>query len=121
MPEQLTKYPDITLRVLRTSGAVCAEGAVQRVLTECPVEQFCKLPGGELCVFGLADASKMTQITATEWQALVPSASFETERPAESLGIDVLLSAAVGLFAGVGICVLAQRWRRWRNGDGAAL
>jgi len=42
MPEQLTKYPEITLRVLRTSGAVCAEGVEQRVLTECPAEQFCK-------------------------------------------------------------------------------
>ena len=115
MPEQLTKYPEITLSVLRSAGAVCAEGAVQRVLTECPVEQFCKLPGGELCVFGLADSSKMTQITATEWQALAPSGSSVTDRPTESLGIEVLLSGAVGLLAGVAICFLAQRLRRLRN------
>ena len=117
MPEQLTKYPDITLRVLRTSGAVCAEGAVQRVLTECPVEQFCKLPGGELCVFGLEDASKMTQITATDWQALASSGPAVTDRPTASLGIDVLLSGAVGLLAGVTICILTQRWWRRRNRD----
>jgi hypothetical protein len=77
------------------------------------VEQFCKLPGGELCVFGLADASKMTQITATEWQALVPSASFETDRPAESPGVELLLSAAVGLFAGVACAFSTALWR-WR-------
>src|SRR5258705_13996397 len=52
MPEQLTKYPEVTLQVLRSSGARCAEGAKQEILTQCPAHRFCKLPGGELCIFG---------------------------------------------------------------------
>ena len=119
MPEQLTKYPEITLRVLRTSGAVCAEGVEQRVLTECPAEQFCKLPGGELCVFGLADYSKMTQITEAEWQTLAPSGSIVTDRQSASPGIEVLVSGVVGLLAGAAICILAQRFWRRRNTDNA--
>ena len=56
MPEQLTKHPEVTLKVLRSSGAKCAEGATQEILTQCPAQRFCKLPGGEICVFGLSEA-----------------------------------------------------------------
>ena len=73
MPEQLTKHPEVTLQVLRSSGAKCADGAKQEILTQCPAERFCKLPGGELCIFGLSDAAKMTQISAAEWRTLVQS------------------------------------------------
>jgi hypothetical protein len=45
---------------------------VQEILTKCPADSFCKLPGGEICVYGLADASKMTQISTSELQSLVP-------------------------------------------------
>ena len=72
MPEQLTKHPQVTLQVLRSSGAKCAQGEAQDILTQCPAERFCKLPG-EICVFGLSDASRMTQITAAEWKALTPA------------------------------------------------
>jgi hypothetical protein len=71
MPEQLTKYPEVTIHVLRSAGAKCGEGSVQEILTKCPAESFCKLPRGEVCVYGLADASKMTQISTSELQALV--------------------------------------------------
>ena len=63
MPEQLTKYPEVTIHVLRSAGAKCGEGSVQEILTKCPAESFCKLPRGEVCVYGLADVSKMTQIS----------------------------------------------------------
>ena len=69
MPEQLTKHPEVTLQVLRSAGAQCAQGAAQDILTRCPADRFCKLPGGELCVFGLSDASRMTQVSAEEWKA----------------------------------------------------
>src|SRR4029434_8340884 len=71
MPEQLTKYPEVTIHVLRSASAKCGEGSVQEILTKCPAESFCKLPRGEVCVYGLADASKMTQISTSELQALV--------------------------------------------------
>ena len=32
MPEQISKYPDVTLQVLRESGAVCGQGAPQNIL-----------------------------------------------------------------------------------------
>ena len=53
MPEQISKYPDVTLKVLKGAGAVCGEGAKQKILTQCPAEQFCKLPTGEICVYGV--------------------------------------------------------------------
>ena len=70
MPEQLTKHPDITLQVLRSAGASCAEGAKQETLVTCPAARFCKLPGGEICVFGLTDAAQMTQFTKTDWRVV---------------------------------------------------
>jgi hypothetical protein len=72
MPEQLTKHPEVTLQVLKSAGAKCAEGAPQEILIACPRERFCKLPGGEVCVYGLPQAKEMTQITAADWAALPP-------------------------------------------------
>ena len=100
MPEQLTKHPDVTLQVLRSSGATCAEGAAQDILTRCPAERFCKLPGGELCIFGLPDASKMTQITVAEWRALVPA---ETVQAPPAVSGEALLGGGIGLLAGAAI------------------
>ena len=56
MPEQLTKHPEATLQVLRSAGAQCGTGAPPTILTACPAERLCTLPGGEICVYGLADA-----------------------------------------------------------------
>jgi hypothetical protein len=74
MPEQLTKHPDVTLQVLKSGGAKCGEGAPQEILKSCPAERFCKLPGGEVCIYGLPDASRMTQITSAELAAAFPPA-----------------------------------------------
>jgi len=113
MPEQLTKHPEVTLQVLRSSGSKCAEGAKQEILTQCPAQRFCKLPGGELCVFGLSDASKMTQITSAEWKALVQSLPAVPTKSSESGGTGVLLSGGSGLLAGAVIALAASRlWRQ---------
>lgn len=66
MPEIISKYPEITMQVLESAGTVCGEGAVQRILTTCPVDRFCSFPGGEVCVYGLHDIGIMTQITKPE-------------------------------------------------------
>ena len=66
MPEQITKYPDVTLKVLRESGAVCGQGAPQNILKQCPRERFCSLRTGEICVYGINDIPKMTQVTTQE-------------------------------------------------------
>jgi hypothetical protein len=70
MPEQLTKHPEVTLQVLRSAGAQCGVGAPQAILTQCPAARFCKLPGGEVCVYGLQEAPRMTQLSAADWQAV---------------------------------------------------
>jgi len=114
MPEQLTKHPDVTLQVLRSAGARCGEGAKQEILTHCPAERFCKLPGGELCVFGLPEARNMTQITAAEWRALVQSLPAASSTPPGADGTAVMLSGAGGLLAGAVIALAVSR-RRWRR------
>lgn len=115
MPEQLTKHPEVTLQVLRSSGAKCAQGETQDILTRCPAERFCKLPGGEICVFGLSDASRMTQITATEWRTLTPFTPAATPRSEAPFGAEVLLSGGIGLLAGAAIGFAVSRLRRQRH------
>lgn len=66
MPEQITKYPDVTLQVLRDSGAICGQGAPQSILKQCPRERFCSLRTGEICVYGIGEIPKMTQVTTQE-------------------------------------------------------
>jgi hypothetical protein len=112
MPEQLTKYPEVTLQVLRSAGAKCAEGAPQAILTTCPSDRFCKLPGGEICVYGLNDATKMTQITATEWRGVLSSLSQQTALPPQPFLTDGLLIGGVGLLLGLVFGLAVSRFRR---------
>lgn len=71
MPEQISKYPEVTLKVLKEAGARCGEGAKQKILTNCPREQFCALPSGEICVYGIAQIPQMTQIKTQELARVV--------------------------------------------------
>ena len=71
MPEQISKYPDVTLKVLKEAGAHCGEGAKQKILTQCPREQFCALPSGEICVYGIDQIPQMTQIKTEELASIV--------------------------------------------------
>jgi hypothetical protein len=114
MPEQLTKHPEVTLQVLRSGGAKCGEGLVPSILTRCPSERFCQLPGGEICVFGLPDAPRMTQISAAEWQAVLPSQSPSTPSAPGPIGSEPWLAGGAGLVAGALIAVVVLR--RWPRG-----
>lgn len=102
MPEQLTKYPDVTIEVLQSAGAVCGKGVEQKILTKCPKERFCSLPGGEMCIYGLDEIPNMTQITVQELaEAIAPL----TGKPAASStvsGLDAIIMAAV-FAAGLGL------------------
>jgi hypothetical protein len=71
MPEQISKYPDVTLKVLKEAGARCGEGAKQNILTQCPRDQFCALPSGEICVYGIDQIPQMTQIKTEELARIV--------------------------------------------------
>src|SRR5262245_14829872 len=112
MPEQLTKHPEITLEVLRSAGARCGEGAPQDILTQFPPARVCKLPGGELCIYGLPEATRMTQISASDWGSLVPMpASMPTSSGMD--GVALLATGLVALAAGaVGGAIVARRRRK---------
>jgi hypothetical protein len=71
MPEQISKYPDVTLEVLQGAGARCGEGAKQQILTKCPRDQFCALPSGEICVYGIEQIPEMTQIKPQDLARIV--------------------------------------------------
>ena len=110
MPEQLTKHPEVTLQVLRSAGAQCGTGAPATILTACPAERLCKLPGGEICVYGLADASRMTQITQGDWQALVQAPAGAALAPSASAGLALAIGVALVLFG----VVIGRMLRRGR-------
>lgn len=104
MPEQITKYPDITLQVLKGGGARCGEGVPQRILKQCPADRFCALPTGELCVYGIGDIPRMTQITPAEMaQQVCPGAA------ATGWGAEL---TALALAAGMAVGVSWNRFRR---------
>ena len=104
MPEQISKYPDVTLQVLRESGAVCGQGAQQKILKQCPRDRFCSLRTGEICVFGINDIPKMTQITSQGLaQVVCPQAQKTAVFSAGISGLEAVLIFAVflsGLAAG---------------------
>jgi hypothetical protein len=112
MPEQLTKHPEVTLQVLRSGGARCGEGLPQQILQQCPAERFCQLPGGEICIYGLPEAARMTQVSAAEWRAMfAPSAA--PAPPADAAA--PVMAGGLGLVAGALLAVVLMRWWRRRR------
>ena len=111
MPEQLTKHPEVTIQVLRSAGTKCGEGAVQEILTKCPADRFCNLPGGEICVYGLADVSKMTQISTRELQALVPTPGADPPPPS-AIDAFFYFAVACALLVGAAAGAAAAKLRR---------
>lgn len=102
MPEQISKYPEVTLQVLKGIGARCGEGATPRILTRCPADKFCALPSGEICVYGLPDIPQMTQISTQELARVVCPTGQQTSGPMLA-GLDLalpLVTLALGLVVG---------------------
>lgn len=116
MPEQISKYPDVTLKILKEAGAVCGEGAAQKILTACPPERFCSLPTGEICVYGLDEIPKLTQITKEELAQAVSGDGKGS--PADAGGLPPLIGLALGAVFLAGL-LLGRFWRnKGRGGDG---
>ena len=116
MPEQISKYPEVTLKILKEAGGLCAEGAPQKILTACPPERFCSLPTGEVCIYGITDILNMTQITPQEL-AKVVCPDDQKEKPgaaevsaAEGTALGVVFLA--GLLLGRLWSALGRRGRR---------
>jgi len=109
VPEQISKYPEVTLKILKEAGAVCAEGAPQKILTACPPERFCSLPSGEVCIYGIADIPNMTQITPQELAKVVCP---EDQKETHGAGG---VSAAEGMALGVVFLAGLMLGRLWRT------
>jgi len=113
MPEQISKYPEVTLKILKEAGAVCAEGAPQKILTACPPERFCSLPTGEVCIYGIADIAAMTQITAQELAKVVCPGG---EKDATGAGgLSALEGTAMGGVFIAGL-LIGRFWRTLKSG-----
>lgn len=82
------------LQILREAGIKCTSGAKQQILTTCPPERFCSLPTGEICVYGIEDIPKMTQISATELMQNIGNVSVIPDLS------NLLLTFGIGLFIG---------------------
>lgn len=112
MPEQLTRHPEVTLEVLKSGPAACGSGAPQEILRTCPPARFCKLPGGELCIYGLPEAGSMTQVTAADWQALAGVARPAVQASSAADAATALAPVALGLVAGLVIGAGLAWWLR---------
>jgi hypothetical protein len=111
MPEQLSKYPDVTLQILKESGAVCGQGAPQKILKQCPRDRFCSLQTGEICVYGLNDIPNMTQITSQELaQVVCPKAQKAAVFSADISGLEAALIFALFLSG----LALGKYWEKLR-------
>ena len=102
MPEIISKYPDIVLQILKEAGIECGTGAKQQILVNCPAERFCSLPTGELCVYGLNDISKMTQISGAELANAASGARFPV------LTIEVIFLILIAIIIGIVIGILIK-------------
>jgi hypothetical protein len=85
MPEVVTKHPEIVKEVLQSAGAKCGAGAPQKILTKCPREQFCALPGGEICVYPVSEIPKMTQLSRAELCEARTDAGPRVEKPSVAI------------------------------------
>lgn len=111
MPEVLTKHPDVVKQVLESAGARCGIGAPQQILKKCPREQFCALPGGEVCVYGVDGLSQMTQLSRTE----VCQARGEAPPAGGARLAGGDLGAAAGLSAALVVAIVLGRGRSMRE------
>jgi len=105
VPEQITKYPEVTLQILKEAGARCGEGVEQKILTKCPPKQFCALPAGEICVYGIEQIPTMTQLSTREIaQVVCPKdhqPAWERIHPTVVWGLLIVAVFAIGLAVGV--------------------
>src|SRR5512139_1716612 len=104
MPEQISKYPDVTIQILKGAGARCGEGLEQQILKKCPPERFCALPTGEICVYGIGDIPLMTQVGTREIARVVCPSGKEAAFIFSDLSLTALILAgdafAVGCLVG---------------------
>ena len=60
-------FVPMAVPVLVREEAMRGTGEPPQVLTACPAERFCKLPGGEVCVYGVAEATEKGSGLTNAW------------------------------------------------------
>jgi len=111
MPEIITKHPKIVKQVLESGGAKCGKGLPQKILTKCPRESFCALPGGEVCIYGTDELEQMTQLTRTEICTAPTNANPPAVTGSTSTG-----SVGMPILVVLGAVFMAEGLRRLRRG-----
>lgn len=112
MPEQITKYPEITIQILKESGARCGEGVERKILKKCPPQQFCALPTGEVCIYGIEEIPRMTQVSTSEVARVVCP---HDQKPAwETIPSSITWGLLIGAVFAVGLATGAL-WRKSRG------
>lgn len=107
MPELLTKHPEVAIQVLEGGRARCGPGQEQTILKQCPPERFCSTSSGELCVFGLDELPKMTQISRAE---ICETKGTQSSACAMTLAAPEWPAATLAL--ALGAFFLRRSWRR---------
>jgi hypothetical protein len=126
MPEQISKYPEVTLKVLQVAGASCGERVKPKILTQCPPERFCSLPTAEICVYEITDIPRMTQTTPEELAQVVcpPGKAAEASLASVSSFDSILMGATflVGfVIGGLGRRGMTRTQRGHRRSNVCAL
>jgi hypothetical protein len=112
MPEQLTKHPEVTLQVLRGAGARCGPGVEPKILTKCPPQRFCAFDSGEICVYGLDQIPRMTQISVAELAGVVCAPSSGSAAGANGPAWPEASTLGLVFLLGLGLGALYNRFRR---------
>ncbi len=113
MPEQISKYPEVTIQVLQGGGARCGSGVEKQILKQCPQERFCAFPSGEICVYGIAEIPQMTQIRTAELAKIVCAPP--PRSGADPGGLSWPEASALGATFALGIAVGAVTLRLHRR------
>lgn len=66
MPEMITKYPDVALKLLNEGEMKCGTDKKPQILITCPKNNFCVSKTGELCVYDIQNIGHATQINAID-------------------------------------------------------
>ncbi|MBP1751351.1 MAG: hypothetical protein H6Q57_187 [Geobacteraceae bacterium] len=112
MPEQISKYPDVTLQILKEAGARCGEGVERKILKKCPPSRFCSLPTGEVCIYGIEDIPLMTQISTRELAQFVCPPGQVPLGGQKSLPFSEIVLIGAAFAAGL---LVAGMWRTFKG------
>jgi len=73
MPDLMTRYPDTAQKVFESGRGQCTGDREPRILKDCPHNQLCVFPGGEVCVYGLNQIRRIPQMPTPALRERLPT------------------------------------------------